>query len=111
MFECKRTGAVDTISAALPIIQDHHDDFQRVVDACFGHGQPRIVLDLRSTPLIDSHGLESILSLRDRCQRLGGTVVIARPNPLCSDILRINGLNRELNIFEDYVEALGSFSR
>lgn len=111
MFERKRTGAVDTVVAMLPITEESRTEFQRCAEGCFGGGQPRIVLDMRSTPLIDSTGLECLLDLRDRCQRFGGSLVIARPNPLCSDILRINGIQQEINVFEDYMEAIGSFSK
>lgn len=111
MFERKRTGAVDTVVAMLPLNGESRTDFLRCAEGCFGSGQPRIVLDMRSTPLIDSNGLETLLDLRDRCNRLGGALVVARPNPLCSDILRINGIHQELNVFEDYMEAIGSFSK
>lgn len=111
MIECKRTGAVSTIVVNVPFVHDHRADFLRAAETCFGNGQPRIVLDLRGTPLMDSDGLEVMLDLRDRCQKLGGAVVIARPNSLCAEILRINGLDCELNVFDDYVAAVGSFSR
>jgi len=42
---------------------------------------------------------------------LGGSFVLAHPNALCFDILRINGIDREINVYDDVVKALGSFAR
>jgi hypothetical protein len=57
---------------------------------------------------MDSVGLDALLDARDRCQSLGGSFVLAHPNALCCDILRING---EINVYDDVVKALGSFAR
>ncbi len=73
--------------------------------------QPRVVVDLSSVPLMDSLGLDALLDARDRCQTLGGAFVLARPNALCRDILRINGIDKEINVYDDVVKALGSFAR
>jgi len=69
------------------------------------------VFDLSNIPLMDSIGLETLLEARDRCQKLGGCIVLARPNPLCRDILRINGIDKELNVYDDAIKAMGSFAR
>jgi anti-sigma B factor antagonist len=111
MYTCNRSGAVDIISGSQPLTRDSQPAFLNSIEACFGNGQPRIVFDLSSIPLIDSVGLEALLEARDRCQKLGGNMVLARPNALCSDILRINGVDRELNIYADAVKAMGSFAR
>ena len=111
MYLCKRNGAVDTISGTLPLTRDHQAAFMQAVDSCLGNGQPRIVVDFSGIPLIDSAGLETLLGTRDLCHKLGGSIVLARPNPLCRDILRINGIDKELQIFEDSVKAMGSFAR
>jgi anti-anti-sigma factor len=111
MYPCKRSGAVDTISGVLPLTVDHHATFLSAVESCFGNGQPRIVFDMSLIPLMDSSGLEALLEARDRCDRLGGSIVLARANPLCRDILRINGIDKEINVYEDNVKAMGSFSR
>ena len=111
MYPCKRNGAVDTISGTLPLTRDHQAAFMKAVDSCLGNGQPRVVVDLCGIPLIDSAGLETLLDVRDLCHKLGGSVVLARPNPLCRDIFRINGIDKELQIFEDSVKAMGSFAR
>jgi anti-anti-sigma factor len=111
MYTHKRTGAIDTISGTLPLIAENHSAFLNAFEGCFKQGQPRIVVDLSQVPLIDSVGLETILDLRDQCQQRGGAIVLARPNALCRDILRINGMEHEVSIFEDTVTAMGNFSK
>lgn len=111
MYPCKRSGSIDTISGSQPLTRDHQASFLNAIEGCFGNGQPRIVFDMSLIPLIDSVGLDTMLEARDRCHKLGGSLVVARPNPLCSDILRINGIDKEINIYEDVVKAMGSFAR
>ena len=111
MYTCKRSGAVDTISGSQPLTREHQPNFLKAVEGCFGNGQPRIVFDLSHIPLMDSLGLEALLEARDRCHKLGWSIVLARPNPLCRDILRINGIDKELHVFDDAVKAMGSFAR
>jgi anti-sigma B factor antagonist len=111
MYPCKRSGAVDIISGNQPLTRDNHSSFLSSVESCFGNGQPKIVFDLSNIPLLDSVGVEALLEGRDRCNRLGGNLVLARPNPLCRDILRINGIDKEVNVYDDPVKAMGSFAR
>ncbi|MCY2973725.1 MAG: STAS domain-containing protein [Planctomycetota bacterium] len=111
MYPCKRSGAVDTISGSQPLTRDHQSAFLNSVESCFGNGQPRIVFDMIHVPLMDSVGMEALLEARDRCHKLGGSIVLARPTPLCRDILRINGIDKELNVYDDAVKAMGSFAK
>ncbi len=111
MFSCQRSGTIETISGAVALTGEHCEQLQRTVANCLGQGQPRLVFDLSRVPLIDSQGLEALLEIRDQCQQRGGGLVLARPNPLCWDILRATRLERELEIFPDTVEAMGSFAR
>jgi anti-anti-sigma factor len=111
MIEAKRTGAVDILECGVPLIREYTSVFRACWERLFASGMPKIVVDMKGTPLIDSAGLEALLDLKDRCEEVGGSAVLARPTPLCQDILRVNGLNREFQIYSDYVQALGSFSK
>lgn len=111
MIASKRTGAIDTLECDVPLTKDTVSAFHNCWQQLLTTRQPRIVLDMRSIPLLDSKGLESLIDLKEQCDAIGGMVVLARPNALCQDILRINGFNREFQIFGDYVQALGSFSK
>lgn len=111
MISSKRTGTIDTLEIDVPLSSETDSAFRACWQQLLTARPPRIVLDMRSIPLLDSSGLESLLDLKERCEEMGGMVVLARPNPLCQDILRINGLNRDFQVFSDYVQALGSFSK
>jgi anti-anti-sigma factor len=111
MITSKRTGTIDTLECDVALSKDTDSAFRACWQQLLTARPPRIVLDMRSIPLLDSAGLESLLDLKERCEEAGGIVVLARPNPLCQDILRINGLNRDFQIYSDYVQALGSFSK
>jgi anti-anti-sigma factor len=111
MIASKRTGAIDTLECDVPLTKETVSAFRTCWQQLLTTRQPRIVLDMRSIPLLDSMGLESLLDLKEQSEAVGGMVVLARPNPLCQDILRINGLHREFQVYLDYVQALGSFSK
>ncbi|TWU20980.1 STAS domain protein [Novipirellula galeiformis] len=111
MFQCSKQGSVFVLSGNDPLSRDHTLELAGHCDNCFGHGQPKIVFDLRNVPLLDSAGLEFLLDLRDRCLRHGGAVQLAAPNPLCQEILQATELQRDFTIWDDLVSAVGSFSR
>ncbi len=111
MFTRSRQGAVDVISGTDPLNVDHVEDASTVVDECLAAGQPRLVLDLREIPLLDSAGLEFLLEVRDRCIERGGQLQLAAPNVLCRDILEVTGVTSDFELFSDAVEAAGSFAQ
>ncbi|WP_040764640.1 STAS domain-containing protein [Novipirellula maiorica] len=111
MFECSKQGSVFVLSGNDPFSREHTVELAGHCEKCFGHGQPKIVFDLRNIPLIDSAGLEFLLDVRDRCLQHGGAIHLAALNPLCSEILQATELDREFAISDDVVSAVGSFSR
>ncbi|MFG0297566.1 MAG: STAS domain-containing protein [Maioricimonas sp. JB045] len=110
MFSRTRQGAVDVITGEVPLNVDSCDEFMRQIDACLIQGQPRLVLDLRNVPFIDSAGLELMLEIQDRCVESGGTCKLAAPNPLCTDILTATAVGLEFETYPDAIEAAGSFA-
>lgn len=110
MYELARQGAVDVISGSEPLNVEYIDAVSGIVERCMELGQPRIVFNLRSIPLIDSAGLELLLDAGERCLNRGGLMHLASPNGLCSDILRMTGVDAHFEIFDDVVPAVGSFA-
>jgi anti-anti-sigma factor len=80
------------------------------LDISLQKGVPRIVVNLASIPLIDSEGLELLRDACDQCQDRGGIMLLAAPNPLCRDILRITSIDQCINTYDDTTEAIRSFS-
>ena len=110
MFARSRQGAVDVITGDVPLNVDTCGDFQQQIEACLNRGQPRLVIDLRDVPFIDSAGLELLLDIQDRCVQSGGTCKLAAPNPLCTDILTATAVGLEFETYPDAIEAAGSFA-
>ncbi|MDA1054755.1 MAG: STAS domain-containing protein [Planctomycetota bacterium] len=109
MFKQSKQGAINVISATLPLNSESLDLLDSAFAECFREGQPHAVLDLRSVPLIDSAGLEQLLDLRDRFQQKTGVLKLAGANPLCQDILSITGVAAYFEIFPEVNQAVGSF--
>ena len=91
MFQLAKHGAVDVIGGDAPLNAETRERLFEALERCLTRGQPRIVMDLRKVPRIDSAGLEALLDVRDRCRSLGGACKLAGPNRLCLDILNATG--------------------
>jgi anti-anti-sigma factor len=69
------------------------------------------VLNLEHVPLVDSAGLEWLLTTQATCTRRGGALRIATPSPLCQQILEVTGVAQRVDIFPDLTTAIGSFAQ
>lgn len=106
----QRHGSVIVATPQGPLRCDTVEALQSQVKSSLRGGVPRVVIDLAQTPLIDSAGLEWILSLDETCCRQGGCVRLCGVGELCDDVLRITGLGQRLQRYVDVTAALGSFA-
>lgn len=111
MFECTKQGSVAVISGDDPLSLEYLARVHQLVDQCLQSGQPKLVINLRNVPLIDSAGLELLWDTRDQCMRRGGMMEIAAPNALCRDIITCTPLSDQFVIFDDVLSAVGSFAQ
>jgi anti-anti-sigma factor len=111
MFECTKQGAVDVIRAEAPLIGENHQSLREVFDRCGESGQPNVVLEMQDVSLIDSEGLELLLTTLDDFSGRGGVLKLAMPTPLCREILTVTGVARRFELFADVNSAVGSFVR
>ncbi len=110
MFEHRRHGVADIFAGQESLTADTISAAESEITSRIGQGIPRIIVDLEEVPLIDSAGLEFLLETKTTCASRGGMMVLARPNSLCQDILRITGVKDELEVFNDVLTAAGSFA-
>jgi len=110
MFRRSTQGAVELIHGTVPLTRNVQEEFRSVAQSCVASGPGQVVLDLREVTLIDSAGLESLLDLQETCLRRGGALKVAAPNHLCRDILRVTGLDEQIESYSDVVSAVGSFA-
>jgi anti-anti-sigma factor len=111
MFELEKHGAVHVVHGDSPLNVEFVDKVAALLDECLGSGLPRIVVDLKKVPLIDSAGIELLLDYRDKCQQSGGDLKLAAPNRLCEDILFATGMEQEIEVAAEVLRAVGSFVR
>lgn len=111
MAEAFKQGAVDVVQASDRLDAGYAGELRPLVDAAVSHGQPMLVIDLKDVPLIDSDGLEFLLDVRDLCLRRGGEFKLSGPGPLCQDILRVSGVDEDIEVVSNIVTAAGSFAR
>lgn len=111
MFEHTQQGSVHVLASELPL---NHEHVAKATEQASPHvqcGQPRVVLNLEHVPLIDSAGLEWLLTTQTTCTRRGGALRIAAPSPLCHQILEVTGVAQRIDIFPDLTTAIGSFAQ
>jgi anti-anti-sigma factor len=109
MFQLKCQGAVDVISGGDRISGEHVAELAKVLESRLEKRQPHIVLDLQGIALVDSAGLELLLDVQERCQRLGGALKLAGLGALCREVLKATGVGTRFEIFRDSGGAVRSF--
>ena len=109
MFEISRQGAIDVVAGELPLNAENAEALMRAFEKCLADGQPRAVLDLQAVPLIDSVGLETLLDIQDSFEQRTGSLKLASPNPLCSDILIATGIDNHFEVYPEVKSAVASF--
>tara|TARA_R110002072_G_scaffold243821_2_gene403078 strand:- start:55465 stop:55800 length:336 start_codon:yes stop_codon:yes gene_type:complete len=110
MFQVSREGAIDIVSGKEPLNEEYADALERILKPCLSGGQPKMVFNLQEVPLIDSRGLEALLDAHEMALQRGGQFLLAAPNALCQDILIATGLDRKMQVFDDLISAVGSFT-
>ena len=107
----QKQGSVDVLDLAGPLTKDTISGFVETIQLhCYGQGQPRAVINMQDTALVDSAGLEALLDMQDEFESRGGAMKLAAPNPLCKDILVVSGLAHEFEVFDNVNRAVGSFA-
>ena len=110
MNPVERHGAVTVIRPDSPLRADAVEPLRSQAGPLLAGGVPMVVLDLSQTPLIDGAGLEWVLTLDETCSRRGGCLRVCGAGELCRDILRVTGVGKSLQQFDDLTLALGSFA-
>jgi anti-anti-sigma factor len=110
MFPTEKQGAVCVVRPQVPLAGEQCAPFLGAVQTALGTGRPMLVVDLHAVPLVDSLGLESLVTLRERLEARGGAVKLASVNSLCADILRVTGVGERFEQHAQVKNAVGSFA-
>jgi len=79
------------------------------VNRLMREGQGRIVLNLKAVEWIDSSGLGQLVACHLRARRIEGGIKLVLPSKQVLNTLTIVGLNKVFEIYDDEVNAVGSF--
>jgi anti-anti-sigma factor len=109
MFEQKCQGAVDVITGGDRISGEHVGELASMLEARLERGQPQVVLDLQAVAVIDSAGLELLLDVQEKYQRMGGALKLASPGAICREVLKCTGVGARFEIYPDTRKAVRSF--
>ena len=111
MIQVENQGAVVVFRGKVPLAGDSVPQAAEAMESSMRPGQPLAVLDLEHVPLIDSAGLELLVTQQETFERNGGCLKLAAANPLCRDIMRCTGLENRFELYGDVKAAVGSFVR
>ncbi|QDU54775.1 STAS domain-containing protein [Aeoliella mucimassa] len=111
MIRCETQGAVDVLCLEGTLNAEQAAELATTIEPVAAAGAPMVVLDLTNVQLVDSAGLESLLDCCDLINHVGGSIKLASPSPLVADVLRLTGVEKRFEIFDNAKAGVGSFAR
>jgi anti-anti-sigma factor len=104
MRRCHYIGLAGRLDAATA------PQLDAVLDASMQQGNYRFVLDMTELTYISSRGLKTLIRARKETRRFNrGDVRLAALQPSIQEVLEFTGLLPLFPVFDDPVEAVGSF--
>ena len=105
----EKVGTVDVIVPGGPLTDEDSQEFIDVVEKHLQASNPRLVMNLKDVPYMDSHGLEVLLSVVQELRGRSMALKLAELAPTCREILDLTELLGEFEIFDDVDAAVRSF--
>jgi anti-sigma B factor antagonist len=111
----KRFNRVDLLTVKGRMDAASAPQLKQAIDGLFDENRYRIVLDLADLEYIASPGLRVLIEARKRARDRkltdleGGDVRIANLPPRIKEVFDLTGFTSLFEIFDDTVEAVGSF--
>ncbi len=69
-----------------------------------------IVLDLTDVRMVSSAGIRVIIAAFKALKKVNGEICFSTPNMSVSEVLRLTGLLKIINVYPDNIVAIRSFS-
>lgn len=85
------------------------DAFRQAIDEILAAGDACIVVDLQEVPMIDSSGIGVLVRSLTSAKSHSGDLRLVNPSRLAVQTLKIVGLLKLFQVFNDQQEALASF--
>lgn len=103
-------GNVAVLISSEDLVGDAAQAFSAKAEHCLSEGSLNFVVDCSTVRGVDSQGLESLLSLQDKCEESFGVVKLCCLDDTLKKILEITRLTRRFEAFDDLDSAVKSFS-
>jgi len=84
-------------------------DFEKALQSLIQANRSQIVLDLSGVEYMSSAGIRGMVSALKASKSGGGDVRLARPSTRVKEVLELAGLLSIFTVYDDLVEAVGSF--
>lgn len=89
---------------------DAVDRLRATLDDLAGTGAHRYVLDLGGVGMLDSSGIGLLVQYLTNTKQQGGSLKLLNPSPFSLKTLKMIGLLKLFEVFEDQEAAVASFS-
>jgi len=86
------------------------DRLRETLDDLLGSGAVRFVLDLADVGMIDSSGIGLIVRYLTSTKQQGGAIKLLNPSKFAVQTLKMVGVLKVFEVFQDQAEALASFT-
>lgn len=104
-------GSIEVVQLDERLTLDEVDLVRPLLHQSIQNRLPQVIVDVRRLLLIDSAGLELLIDSAGQCARRGGRLRLSGASALLQDVLRITGLDQQLELDSDVVSAAGAFAR
>ena len=109
MIETSRQGTVTVFQPEERLNAEQVAELEVLAADCLSVGVPLAVVNLESTHIISSAGLEFLLDFGEQLRSRGGDLKLSSPNSLCAEILEITDCDTQLEVYENVNQAVRSF--
>ncbi|HOJ95427.1 MAG TPA: STAS domain-containing protein [Methanospirillum sp.] len=85
-------------------------DLEETLMEGIAQGMRYIVLDLTDVRMVSSAGIRVIIAAFKALKKVNGEICFSTPNMSVSEVLRLTGLLKIINVYPDNIVAIRSFS-
>lgn len=86
------------------------DDLRQTMEEAIGNGDTRLVLNLAEVGMIDSSGIGLLVRVLATAKERGGNLKLVQPSKFAVQTLRLVGVLRLFEVFDDDDKAVESFA-
>jgi anti-sigma B factor antagonist len=108
-IEVQSLKRVELITVSGRIDSSNANEFDAALKELTDRGEYQLVLNMEGVDYTSSAGLRAMVSALRECKKHNGDLRLSSPSERVSEVLNLAGLNSLFEIYDDDVEAVGSF--